>query len=85
MLPIIRHHRKPAIPHRVAMAAAAVALLLSFTVDQASLRENLQADSGSPIQGTEQAEEKAASGAAASDRDSGSLQLSPWFLVLKRR
>jgi len=85
MLPIIRHHHKPAIPHRVAMAAAAVCALLAFTVDQASVNERLQAQSNPPAQPAEQAEEGAASTAAASERKPDSLQLSPWFLALKRR
>lgn len=84
MLPITRH-RTLAIPHRLALVAAAVCLVLSFTVDQSSLDEQLQARQVDSAQGDPN-EEAALEAAKPKEQvstgkngHSGRLELSPWF------
>lgn len=84
MLPITRH-RTLAIPHRLALVAAAVCLVLSFTIDQSSLDEQAQARQVDSIQGEPKEEaplEASAPTEQVSSRNSGRsgrLELSPWF------
>lgn len=84
MLPITRH-RTLAIPHRLALVAAAVCLVLAFTVDQSTLDEQLQARQVDRAQDEPQEEAtleavtpKEQVSAGKSGR-SGRLELSPWF------
>jgi hypothetical protein len=47
MLPIT-HHKKLIIPHRLAVIAAGICLVLSFTVDQTRVDESLTSSTSAP-------------------------------------
>lgn len=89
MLPIIKR-RTIAIPHKLALVAAAVCLALSFSVDRASIEERLQARNTPTQQPSEQG--AAASSIPASERAGEAentarkkrLNLLPWFSGLRR-
>lgn len=90
MLPITRH-RTLAIPHKLALTAAAVCLVLSFTVDQTSVEERLQARKSAAVQ-IEENEDSLPAQLAPTERASvttarsgrGRLNLLPWFSGLAR-
>jgi len=90
MLPITRH-RTLAIPHKLALTAAAVCLVLSFTVDQTSVEEHLQSRQTAAAQVEENDDtfpaqlaptERASTPTTRSDQSR--LNLLPWFSGLAR-
>ncbi|NBB92963.1 MAG: hypothetical protein GVY32_07340 [Gammaproteobacteria bacterium] len=87
MLPITRH-RTLAIPHRLALAAAAVCLVLSFTVDRTALEESVQENQTAAHQvdsldnpaAAVKPSERTSAGSGKSGKSS--LKLLPWFTGL---
>ena len=83
MLPISKH-RTLAIPHRLALLAAAVCLALSFTAERGALPEQLQADRDKPAEQLEAANGGSASisrhdKAGKPPDTGGNPTLLPWF------
>ena len=85
MLPISKH-RTRVIPHRLALVAAGVCLVLSFTVDQASIDQNLQAERSQPSEqfdavnaGSSAVSQPEQSNEARAGGSGGNVSLLPWF------
>ncbi len=85
MSPITRS-RKPGFPHQIALLAAAVCLVLSFTMDQTTDEDHapshantaVQVEHGDePVTVTVQARERAAQ--TNGQPRSSAVRLSPWF------
>jgi len=87
MLPIAKRHRL-VIPHRLALTAAAVCLILSFTAGRSDPDGQLQAEHGSHMERIETIDSSAEAirqhEAGSSTRRSGRLRLLPWFSGLMR-